>query len=43
MTTCPDCDLKMTVHSLKYTHKKYCKAKQITTEPIEIDENTCTR
>ena len=39
MTTCPDCHLKMTVHSLKYTHNKYCKAKKITTEPIKIDEN----
>ena len=29
----------MTVHSLKYTHKKYCKAKQITTEAVEINEN----
>ena len=31
--------MEMTVHSLKYTHKKYCKAKQITTEAVEINEN----
>ena len=37
-TKCPDCGMEMTVHSLKYTHKKYCKAKQITTEAIEINE-----
>ena len=23
---CPDCDKEVTVHGLKYTHKKYCKA-----------------
>ena len=31
--------MEMTVHSLKYTHNKYCKAKKITAEPIKIDEN----
>ena len=23
---CPDCDKEVTVHGLRYTHKKYCKA-----------------
>ena len=36
---CPDCGMEMTQHSLKYTHKKYCKAKQISTEPVETVEN----
>ena len=31
--------MELTVHSLKYTHTKYCKAKKITTEAIEINEN----
>ncbi len=25
---CPDCGKELTVHGLKYTHKKYCKAKR---------------
>ena len=25
---CPDCGKELTVHGLKYTHKRYCKAKQ---------------
>ena len=37
--TCPDCGMEMTQHSLRYTHKKYCKAKQISTEPVETVEN----
>ena len=24
---CPDCGKELTVHGLKYTHKRYCKAK----------------
>lgn len=30
--TCPDCGKELTVHGLKYTHKRYCKAKP-TEEP----------
>ena len=26
---CPDCNKSISLHSLKFTHKKYCKAKQI--------------
>jgi len=26
-TTCPDCGITLTMHGLKYTHKRYCKAK----------------
>lgn len=26
--TCPDCGKELTVHGLKYTHKRYCKGKQ---------------
>ena len=37
--TCPDCGMEMTQHSLRYTHKKYCKAKQIPTGPVETVEN----
>ena len=37
--TCPDCGMEMTQHSLRYTHKKYCKAKQISTEPVGTVEN----
>ena len=33
--TCPDCGMEMTQHSLRYTHKKYCKAKQISIETVE--------
>jgi len=25
--TCPDCGITLTMHGLKYTHKRYCKAK----------------
>ena len=25
-TTCPDCGKQITIHALKYTHKRYCKA-----------------
>jgi len=31
--------MELTQHNLKYTHTKYCKAKQITTEAIEINKN----
>ena len=27
-TACPDCGIPLTVHSLKYTHGKYCKSKK---------------
>ena len=27
-TTCPDCGMSLTVHSLKYTHGRYCKSKK---------------
>ena len=37
--TCPDCGMEMTQHSLSYTHKKYCKAMQISTEPVETVDN----
>ena len=35
-TTCPDCGMSLTVHSLKYTHGRYCKSKKRT-------ENTNTK
>ena len=25
--TCPDCGISITMHGLKYTHQRYCKAK----------------
>ena len=37
--TRPACGIEMTQHSLRYTHKKYCKAKQISTEPVGTVEN----
>ena len=37
-TTCPDCGMSLTVHSLKYTHGRYCKSKKRTE-----DTNTKTQ
>ena len=34
-TTCPDCGKPITIHALKYTHKRYCKA---TTKSEETKE-----
>jgi hypothetical protein len=34
-TTCPDCEKQITMHALKYTHKRYCKA---TTKSAEAKE-----
>ena len=34
-TTCPDCGTQITIHALKYTHKRYCKA---TTKSEETKE-----
>ena len=33
-TSCPDCGKELTMHGLKYTHKKYCKGKSVETAPI---------
>ena len=35
-TTCPDCGKPITIHALKYTHKRYCKA---TTQSEETKES----
>ena len=32
-TACPDCGISLTMHGLKYTHKRYCKAKPATPAP----------
>jgi hypothetical protein len=39
-TTCPDCGKTVSVHSIKYTHKRYCKKKQPPEEelPPPIEE-----
>ena len=34
---CPDCNKSISLHSLKFTHKKYCKAKQIAVEAVEVE------
>ena len=34
-TTCPDCGITLTMHGLKYTHKRYCKAKP---KVVDIEE-----
>ena len=34
-TTCPDCGITITMHGLKYTHKRYCKAKP---KVVDIEE-----
>ena len=50
-TTCPDCGKQITIHALKYTHKRYCKAttkseetKETITPDIEdtpVERNPC--
>ena len=36
---CPDCGKELTVHGLKYTHARYCKAKQpARVEPPGLDK-----
>ena len=37
MVKCPDCNLEMTVHILKYIHKRrgFCKAGKVETKPVE--------
>jgi hypothetical protein len=41
-TSCPDCGKELTMHGLRYTHKKYCKAKQNTSETeVKIDTQPC--
>ena len=35
-TTCPDCGITLTMHGLKYTHKRYCKAKPKVVDIKEI-------
>ena len=32
---CPDCGKELTLHGLKYTHKRYCKANQ--PEPLGLE------
>ena len=32
---CPDCSKSVSLHSLKFTHKKYCKAKKIEVEQVD--------
>ena len=32
---CPDCNKTVSLHSLKFTHKKYCKAQKIEVQPVE--------
>lgn len=34
--TCPDCGKELTLHGLKYTHKRYCKGKQ-SLEPQKVE------
>ena len=34
-TTCPDCGISLTMHGLKYTHQRYCKAKP---KVVDIEE-----
>lgn len=38
-TSCPDCGKELTVHGLKYTHKKYCKAKTAIERPVPVIES----
>ena len=35
-TTCPDCGITLTMHGLKYTHKRYCKAQPKVVDIKEI-------
>ena len=35
---CPDCSKTVSLHSLKFTHKKYCKAQKIAIEPVEAEQ-----
>ena len=35
-TTCPDCGISITMHGLKYTHQRYCKAKPKVVDIKEI-------
>ena len=35
-TTCPDCGITITMHGLKYTHQRYCKAKPKVVDIKEI-------
>jgi hypothetical protein len=39
---CPDCGKELTVHGLKYTHKKYCKPKQESPPPTQQLQRTVT-
>ena len=40
---CPDCNKSISLHSLKFTHKKYCKAKQISVEAVEVEDEQPTQ
>ena len=35
-TACPDCGITLTMHGLKYTHQRYCKAKPKVVDIKEI-------